>query len=47
MCNVIANGCVVCQCHSFKEAMKCKAELITIDKADKTYIKGFYKIVRV
>ena len=45
---IITNdGYVVCECESFKEAAQCKAELIAIDKADGTYEKGFYKIVRV
>ena len=44
---IITNdGYVVCECESFKEAAQCKAELIAIDKADGTYEKGFYKIVR-
>jgi hypothetical protein len=47
MFNVIcADGYVVCKCDSLKEAAQCKAELITIDKADGVYEKGFYKIVR-
>lgn len=47
MFNVIcADGYVVCECDSLKEAVQCKAELITIDKADGVYEKGFYKIVR-
>ena len=44
---IITNdGYVVCECESLKEAAQCKAELIAIDKADGTYEKGFYKIVR-
>ena len=44
---IITNdGYVVCECESLKEAAQCKAELIAIDKADGTYDKGFYKIVR-
>ena len=47
---IITNdGYVVCECESLKEAAQCKAELIAIDidKEDRTYEKGFYKIVRV
>lgn len=44
---IITNdGYVVCECESLKEAAQCKAELIAIDKEDRTYEKGFYKIVR-
>lgn len=44
---VAPNGEKVCFCESLKEAARCRAELIAIDKADGTYEKGFYKIVRV
>ena len=40
------DGYVVCECDSLKEAAQCKAELISIDKADGTYEKDFYKIIR-
>ena len=44
---IITNdGYVVCECESLMEAAQCKAELIAIDKEDRTYEKGFYKIVR-
>ena len=44
---IITNdGYVVCECESLKEAAQCKAELIAIDKEDRTYEKGSYKIVR-
>lgn len=49
MFNVICatDGYTVCECNSLKEAASCKLELITIDKIDGVYEKGFYKIVRV
>ena len=40
------SGSIICECSTFEEAARCKHELITIDKLDKIYIKGFYKIVR-
>ena len=43
---IASDGYVVCECESLKEAAQCKAELIAIDKADGTYEKGFYKIIR-
>lgn len=43
---ITAERLPVCECESFEEAAKCKSELIAIDKQDKTYEKGFYKIVR-
>ena len=43
---IASDGYVVCECESLKEAAQCKEELSAIDKADGTYEKGFYKIVR-
>ena len=43
---VAKTGYVVCPECTLVEAAQCKKELIEIDKADGTYEKGFYAIVR-
>ena len=44
---VTKDGIVVCDNCTEEEAIGCRRELITIDKADGTYEKGFYVIRRV